>query len=237
MIARPDPQSPDARVVLKSTTGLAVQRMDYDEFGNVSLDTNPGFQPFGFAGGLYDSQTGLVRFGARDYDSVTGRWTSKDPIRFDGGDTNLYGYVLNDPVNLIDPAGFEGTCPCEKGITQMTKDSNLTVKMPDQKTATNGPKLSNTPNLDRFGVTKVGTGPPADTPNPVSITKGGITVTPTSIEGTYRTLGGSDAKAGVNVSVTLDKGRTLNVKDGGSTLKIPFPINLDNPAISCYLEW
>lgn len=37
-----------------------VQRPDYDEFGRVVLDTNPGFQPFGFAGGLYDSDTGLV---------------------------------------------------------------------------------------------------------------------------------------------------------------------------------
>ena len=40
--------------------------MDYDEFGNVTLDTNPGFQPLGFAGGLYDKETGLVRLGVRD---------------------------------------------------------------------------------------------------------------------------------------------------------------------------
>jgi RHS repeat-associated protein len=63
------------------------------------------FQPFGFAGGLYDADTGLTRFGARDYDAQTGRWTTKDPIRFGGG-TNFYGYVLNDPVNLVDPAGL-----------------------------------------------------------------------------------------------------------------------------------
>ena len=69
-------------------------------------DTNPGFQPFGFAGGLYDSHTGLVRFGARDYDPDTGRWTSRDPMLFGGGDTNLYGYVLADPVNWIDPTGY-----------------------------------------------------------------------------------------------------------------------------------
>ncbi len=42
----------------------------------------------------------------RHYDARTGRWTSKDPIRFDGGDTNLYGYVVSDPVNFIDPSGF-----------------------------------------------------------------------------------------------------------------------------------
>lgn len=79
--------------------------MDYDGFGNVILDTNPGFQPFGFAGGLYDSQTGLVRFGVRDYDPETRRWTSKDPIGFDGGDTDLYAYCSNDPINFIDPTG------------------------------------------------------------------------------------------------------------------------------------
>lgn len=37
--------------------------MDYNEWGKVLADTNPEFQPFGFAGGLYESQTGLVRLG------------------------------------------------------------------------------------------------------------------------------------------------------------------------------
>nr|WP_027672599.1 RHS repeat-associated core domain-containing protein [Rheinheimera baltica] len=54
---------------------------------------------------MYGADTGLTRFGARDYDAQTGRWTSKDPIRFGGGDSNLYGYVLGDPVNFIDPTG------------------------------------------------------------------------------------------------------------------------------------
>ena len=68
-------------------------------------DSNPGFQPFAFAGGIYDQHTKLTRFGARDYNAFTGRWTSKDPIGFAGGDLNLYGYCINDPVNLIDPNG------------------------------------------------------------------------------------------------------------------------------------
>jgi RHS repeat-associated protein len=80
--------------------------MEYDEFGRVLVGTNPGFQPFGFAGGLYDRDTGLVRFGARDYDAVTGRWTAKDPMRFSSGDANLYGYVVGDPQNGIDPQGL-----------------------------------------------------------------------------------------------------------------------------------
>lgn len=93
------------RLVVKTSTGEIVQKMNHDEFGKVLTDTKPGFIPFGFAGGLYDSETKLVRFGARDYDPEIGRWTSKDPIRFNGGDANLYGYVLQDPVNGIDPSG------------------------------------------------------------------------------------------------------------------------------------
>jgi hypothetical protein len=52
-----------------------------------------------------------VRFGVRDYDAETGRWTAKDPIGFLGGDTNHYGYVFNDPINLIDETGFHAKWP------------------------------------------------------------------------------------------------------------------------------
>jgi len=78
-----------------------------------TFDTNPGFQPFGFASGLYDLHTGLVHFGVRDYDPETGCWTAKDPIRFDGEDANLYGYVTNDPVNWFGLNGLgeiSGNC-------------------------------------------------------------------------------------------------------------------------------
>ncbi|VAW87327.1 hypothetical protein MNBD_GAMMA17-1579 [hydrothermal vent metagenome] len=93
------------RLVVSVADGAIVQLIEYDVWGNITNDTNPGFQPFGFAGGIYDQHTGLVRFGARDYDPQIGRWTAKDPIRFQGGDTNLYGYVINDPVNFVDPDG------------------------------------------------------------------------------------------------------------------------------------
>jgi RHS repeat-associated protein len=95
------------RLVIDTATGAIAQRMDYDAFGKVLFDSNPGFQPFGFAGGLYDEDTKFVRFGARDYDPEVGRWTAKDPIDFKGGDTSLYGYVLADPIDALDPYGFK----------------------------------------------------------------------------------------------------------------------------------
>lgn len=94
------------RLIVNASTGAIVQRIDYNDIGGVTSDTNPGFQPYGFAGGMYDYQTGLVKFGAREYDSQAGRWTSKDPIRFNGGDTNLFGYSANDPINRFDPNGL-----------------------------------------------------------------------------------------------------------------------------------
>lgn len=93
------------RLVIDVADGSIAQRMDYDAWGNVLEDTQPGFQPFGFAGGLYDPDTGLVRFGARDYDPETGRWTAKDPIGFAGGSTNIFEYVNGDPINHFDPDG------------------------------------------------------------------------------------------------------------------------------------
>jgi RHS repeat-associated protein len=93
------------RLVVDVETGEIAQRLDYDVHGRVLADTHPDFQPFGFAGGLHDVDTGLVRFGARDYDPELGRWTAKDPSGFAGGDTNLYAYAYGDPVNFVDPNG------------------------------------------------------------------------------------------------------------------------------------
>jgi RHS repeat-associated protein len=95
------------RLVIDVAAGVVAQRIDYGPFGKVWFDSNPGLQPFGFAGGIYDQHTGLVRFGARDYDPEIGRWTAKDPIGFGGGDSNLYGYAWNNPVNLFDPSGLD----------------------------------------------------------------------------------------------------------------------------------
>jgi RHS repeat-associated protein len=94
------------RLVVNAQTGAVAERVDYNEWGVVTNDTSPGFQPFGYAGGLYDADTGLVRFGARDYDASVGRWTNKDPGKFAGG-ANFYAYAHGDPINYVDPSGHE----------------------------------------------------------------------------------------------------------------------------------
>jgi RHS repeat-associated protein len=100
------------RLIVSSTNGAIAQKISYDPFGVPTITTSGPFpawqQPFGFAGGLYDEDTGLVRFGARDYDPEVGRWLARDPILFKGGQTNLYVYAGNDPVNRKDSNGLWG---------------------------------------------------------------------------------------------------------------------------------
>ncbi len=94
------------RQVTDVSTGVVVQEIVYDSWGRILSDSNPGFQPFGFAGGLYDADTGLVRFGARDYDAEMGSWTSADPLEFPVGGLNRDEYAGSDPVNLLDSTGY-----------------------------------------------------------------------------------------------------------------------------------
>jgi RHS repeat-associated protein len=87
-------------------TGLAVEAVEYDPWGVATV--SPGgssVHPFGFAGGLWDRRTGLVRYGAREYDAGLGRWLARDPIGFAGG-WNHYAYAAGDPVGMVDPTGL-----------------------------------------------------------------------------------------------------------------------------------
>jgi len=115
------------RVVLNADTGDVVQRLDYDPFGVVRQDSNRGFQPFGFAGGLWDADTGWLRLGARDYDAVAGRWMAKDPIDFQARSTCLYSYVGNNPIDFTDPTGTQLQAALPAAATVAAADGPLPV--------------------------------------------------------------------------------------------------------------
>jgi RHS repeat-associated protein len=97
------------RLVVRASDGAVMQRMRHDAWGRVEENfVEAGFArvPFGFAGGLVDQVTGLVHFGAREYNPVVGSWVENDPIRWAGGATGLYEYVGNSPVGRVDPSGL-----------------------------------------------------------------------------------------------------------------------------------
>jgi len=86
--------------------GAVVKTIDYDSFGNVLAETNPGLElPLGFACGLTDPDTQFVRFGVRDYDPEVGRWTAREPILFGDG-LDAYSYCGGNPLAWLDPSGL-----------------------------------------------------------------------------------------------------------------------------------
>ena len=92
---------------LTDTNGSIVQRYEYDSFGNQTITTNGNItQPYTYTAREYDTETNMYFYRARYYDSKAGRFVTKDPIGFDGGDVNLYAYVKNNPILYIDPMGM-----------------------------------------------------------------------------------------------------------------------------------
>ena len=93
--------------VVTNASGVVQTVRSYDAYGNLVSESAPAFDlPIGYAGGLDDRVTGLVRFGYRDLDTASGRWTARDPALYDGGQANLYTYVGGDPVSHHDPLGL-----------------------------------------------------------------------------------------------------------------------------------
>ena len=76
---------------------------------------------FGYCGKVYDVGTGLYDYGFRDYSPNNARFTTIDPIR-DG--SNWFAYVVNDPVNYIDPFGLN---PISDIINAQKKEAKETL--------------------------------------------------------------------------------------------------------------
>jgi RHS repeat-associated protein len=91
-------------------TGTVLDTITYDGYGNVTNETNQtSGGVYKYAGYRNDSETSWLRpdaTTARYYGPAAGRWLSEDPLAFAVGDPNLFRYVQNNPVNLVDPFGL-----------------------------------------------------------------------------------------------------------------------------------
>ena len=92
-------------VASSSPTGTITASARYDAWGRTVSATNV-LPTFGYTGREPD-ETGLIYYRARYYDPATGRFTQQDPLGFRGGAINFYSYVVNNPVNRVDPSGLE----------------------------------------------------------------------------------------------------------------------------------
>jgi RHS repeat-associated protein len=80
----------------------------YDAYGNITAQTNlAAADPYGYDGMWQDPATGLLKAVFRWYNPATGRWETKDPRGFAGGDISLYRAMSNSPTKLVDPSGLK----------------------------------------------------------------------------------------------------------------------------------
>ena len=91
---------------LRATDDAAavVWSADYSPFGKAAITTQAITLNLRLPGQYYDSETQTHYNYQRDYDPESGRYLTADPIGLTGG-TNLYAYVTNNPLALMDPRG------------------------------------------------------------------------------------------------------------------------------------
>ena len=97
-------------VAVTDTAGTVQTEYTYEPFGKVTLSGVLNSSSYHYTGRENDG-TGLYYYRARFYDPKTQRFITEDPIDFEGGDVNLYGYVLNNPIDKKDPSGHWSAIP------------------------------------------------------------------------------------------------------------------------------
>ena len=102
----PDPLGSTA--VMTDSTGSITDTFEYWPYGEVRTRTGSSTTPFQYVGtlGYYTDSSSRTYVRARTLRTDLTRWLTEDPIRFDGGDWNLYGYVYNGPGSGTDPSGL-----------------------------------------------------------------------------------------------------------------------------------
>ncbi|MBP5973613.1 toxin [Brasilonema sp. CT11] len=126
-VTNPDDESPTQLIRFQLSNHLSSASLELDDKANAisyeeyypygstsyqAVDKNikAAAKRYQYTGKERDKDTGLYYHGARYYASWLGRWTSCDPIGMKAG-MNLYAYVINNPIKLIDPRGTEDTPP------------------------------------------------------------------------------------------------------------------------------
>jgi RHS repeat-associated protein len=109
--------------VMTDKLGKVVWNVEFDPFGNdISAKARQGGyirnveNNLRFPGQYYDAETGLSYNYFRDYNPKTGRYIQSDPIGLRGG-LNVFNYVQNNPLILVDPFGL-----CPAGTHEATPD-------------------------------------------------------------------------------------------------------------------
>ncbi len=92
---------------LTAQNGMVVWATQYSAFGKATIGTEIITNNLRFPGQYYDAETGLHYNFQRYYDPGIGRYVSVDPIGFEGGSLNFYGYTENNPINAFDHYGLD----------------------------------------------------------------------------------------------------------------------------------
>jgi RHS repeat-associated protein len=91
-------------VAVTNNAGAVQTEYTYESFGRTTATGASNSSSYQYTGRENDA-TGLYYYRARFFHPELQRFISEDPIEFEGGDVNLYSYVGNNPVNLVDPTG------------------------------------------------------------------------------------------------------------------------------------
>ena len=138
-----------------ASDGTVAAHFEYDPFGNLTVDkySNSTAFPYRFSTKPQDAETGLYYYLYRYFDPVTGRWPSRDPIEEEGG-LNMYGFVFNSPICVVDILGLSDTgsysCGCDH------KEVNIQIdKMSKKAGQMSGEDIKNVPErIRKYGFSR-----------------------------------------------------------------------------------
>jgi RHS repeat-associated protein len=102
------PDSLGSTVALLDSAQAKSDTFSYWPYGEEAARTGTTPTPFRFVGalGYFRDSASRSYVRARHLDHKRARWSSKDPLGFDGGDENIYRYALGSPALMSDPSGL-----------------------------------------------------------------------------------------------------------------------------------